>query len=71
MFLTPQELYELTHRKRPDAQAKELNHLGIPFKRRGDGTVAVLKEAVDKEFGLVEPSARKRIEPNWNAANAR
>lgn len=44
MFLTASELEELTHRKYPAWQARELTKLGIPFRRRTDGTLVVLRD---------------------------
>jgi len=45
--LTPKELELLTGAKRADAQARELEHLGIPYKTRRDGTLVVLRVHVD------------------------
>lgn len=70
LFLTPDELIELTHRRRGDAQSRELNLMSIPHKIRGDGSVAVLKALVDKEFGLSDKAQKKRIEPNWDQIHA-
>ena len=42
MLLTPEQVQELTGRKRPGWQARVLEHMGIPFRRRPDGTLAVL-----------------------------
>ncbi len=51
MFLTPDELKQLTERERPSWQARQLAHLGIPFRRRSDGTLIVLREDVRMELG--------------------
>jgi len=69
MFLTQDELKGLTSRIRRDAQIKELRHMGIEHRVRSDGTVAVLKAHVEKEFaGIISgESSNKRIEPNWAA----
>jgi hypothetical protein len=45
--LTPAELMRLTGAKRSDAQARELEHLGIPYRKRRDGTIIVLQEHVN------------------------
>lgn len=42
MFLTPQELEALTGKEKPSAQARELDHMGIPYRARRDKTLAVL-----------------------------
>lgn len=54
MNLTPAELKSLTGAARSDAQARELAHLKIPFTRRRDGTIVVLK--VHVEHGQTEKS---------------
>ena len=43
MFLSNQELVELTGKVRPSAQVKVLNFMGIPYKLRPDGTPAVVR----------------------------
>ena len=67
MFLTDQELIELTHRSRCDAQQRALRHMGIDFKTRPDGSVAVLRAVVEKAFGLkagpkAKPPAGRRFD---------
>lgn len=47
LCLTLEELRELTGRKRSDAQARELVHLGIPFLKRSDGTLIVFRAHVE------------------------
>jgi hypothetical protein len=42
VILTPDELAALTKKRRPTAQAKVLDHLGIPSRQRPDGTLVVL-----------------------------
>ena len=44
MILTPEELALLTQRTRSDGQRRELEHLGIPYKLRRDGSVVVFKQ---------------------------
>jgi hypothetical protein len=69
MFLNDQELYELTKRRRRDAQVRALRFMGIDHKVRPDGSVAVSKTHIDKEFGGTTDIAvkRKRTEPNLGA----
>ena len=43
MFLTATELRDLTGKRRNDAQERELRHLGIPYRRRKDGTLIVIR----------------------------
>lgn len=42
MILTPDELKALTGKTRPSWQAKELDFLGVPYRRRSDGSLLVL-----------------------------
>lgn len=67
MFLTPDEVRELTGRLRRDAQAAALRHMGIEHKVRPDGSIAVLRAHVEREFGVDEQTQTKDIEPDWNA----
>lgn len=41
--LTPAEIYELTHYRRPKEQLRALTELGIPARRRHDNTICVLR----------------------------
>lgn len=73
MFLSEDELASLTHKRRKDAQQKELRFMGIDFRLRSDGSIAVLREHIVKEFGGNEEIKLKqniRVEPNWDAINA-
>lgn len=57
MFLTREELFELTARKRSAAQARMLRGLGIEHKIRADGAIIVLRAHVEH---LLSGSAPKR-----------
>lgn len=68
MFLTDEELRELTHRQKHKAQARVLRAMGIEYKVRADGSIAVLRSHVEKEMGgAVDAKIEKVIEPNWSA----
>ena len=41
-MLTDEEVYEITRKRRPTAQSRQLNRMGIHFETRGDGTLLVL-----------------------------
>ncbi len=69
MFLTPNELYELTHRKRPTAQLRALRSMGIEARLRADNTVVALWSAVEAKLGPA-PTRRRATEPNWSALDA-
>jgi hypothetical protein len=69
IFLTPEELEELTHRKRYEAQVRALRFMGIEHRVRPDATVAVLRRHVEQVLGYCsEPdSPPEDIEPDWSA----
>lgn len=46
LALSPAEIFNLTHYKRPAEQIRVLGELGIPAKRRHDNTVCVLRAYV-------------------------
>lgn len=69
MFLTTDELKELTGRSQPRAQIATLNMMGIEHRLRADGKVVVLRDHVAKVLGGVESKPKKR-EPNWSLINA-
>lgn len=48
MLLTDADLVALTGRSRPTAQARQLAALGIPYRRRTDGTIVVLLRDLDR-----------------------
>lgn len=47
IVLTEAELKELTDKDRSPAQARELDHMGIPYRTRRDGSLAVLRIHVE------------------------
>jgi hypothetical protein len=51
LFLTHDELVELTDRIQSDAQARELDNMCIPYKRRRDKSLVVLRAAVETALG--------------------
>jgi hypothetical protein len=56
--LTPQELYEITHKRRYKAQARELARKGIPHEFRSDGSLLVYRRYIDgkaEEEGQASP----------------
>lgn len=68
MFLTAEEIAELTGRKLHKSQRTVLNHLGIEHKVRPDGSLVVLRSHVEKSLGGDVGSAKlKSPEPNWAA----
>lgn len=68
MFLDDDALVELTRKRRHDAQRRVLDALGVKYKPRPDGSLAVLKAHVDELFGCTAPAKVKRpAEPHWDA----
>lgn len=47
VILSAAEIEDLTHKSRPGWQARELDHLGIPYRRRSDGSLIVLRIHVE------------------------
>jgi hypothetical protein len=56
LTLTRMELVNLTGKRRSDAQARTLEHLGIPFNRRPDGLLVVLRAAASTALGRTVPA---------------
>lgn len=66
-WLTPEEVHELTARKRWKAQCSALTSMGIPFRPNAAGRPLVEREAVLRKRGRAE---RKPDEPNWGTQDA-
>jgi len=60
IFLTCDELAELTQRQRPSKQREVLLQLGIPFKLRPDGSIVVLRAAMEAALGYATPHEKPR-----------
>lgn len=70
MFLSKDEIEELTLKKQRSAQAAVLSALGIIHKRREDGSVVVLRAHVEAVLGsTIQQPHRPQFVPNWEAAN--
>lgn len=70
LFLTIDEMIELTGKRRRDAQVAALRSIGIEHKVRADGRVMVLRKHVEQVFGAVagKEDVENEIAPNWDAA---
>lgn len=67
MFLTREEVEALTAKQRTDAQAHELDLMGVIYKRRIDGSVVVLRALVEQLFGLTSGAQPpRRREPRMD-----
>lgn len=71
-FLTKEELVELTGKKLHSSQEAALKCMGITHKKRPDGSVAVLRNHIEKDFGGLQENARmeKSWKPDWSKPSA-
>lgn len=53
IVLSTEDLVALTKKEKPTYQAKQLVHLGIPYKARTDGSLVVLRAHVEGLLGAV------------------
>lgn len=68
MFLTQDEIVELTGKRRRESQRQVLNALGVVYKVRPDGSLVVARAHAMKEFGVAEDKKKQKdVEPNWGA----
>lgn len=70
MFLSKDELIELTERVTPSAQTRVLRTQGIEFTRTATGAVRVLRETVQIRLGACNQTGGRRKDwsnPNWDA----
>jgi hypothetical protein len=58
-ILTPDELRDLTRRDRSDAQRRELDHIGVPYRVRRDHRLAVLWAHVEAVPGATIPAPQE------------
>jgi len=47
LWLSDAELVDATHRRQPSAQARALDRMGVPHRRRPDGTLLVSRTAIE------------------------
>ena len=70
IYLTDDELRELTKRQRPSAQRRVLRSMGIESKLRADGSLVVLRahhDAVMSGETGAKKKPKREVEPNWEA----
>jgi hypothetical protein len=60
VFLTPEEVASLTGKQRGDAQRRALNFMGVEYKVRPDGSIAILRAHVERLFGGGASTERQR-----------
>ena len=49
LTLSDDELFELTKRRRADARRRALEAMGIPYRVRHDGTLAVIRAHAERD----------------------
>lgn len=67
LWLTPEEVHELTDRTRWSAQCRALASMGVPFKPNAAGRPLVERAAVCS----APVKAKAKRGPNWDAINGK
>ena len=68
IFLTKEELRELTKRTRSSAQILVLRFMGIEHRMRPDGSVVVLRAHVEHLLGgIADAKVLRETQPDWSA----
>ena len=69
IYLSDAELVEVTHLRQPHAQARALTRIGVPFKRRPDGTLLVGRTALERVLSGVQAQPQQSANGlNWSSA---
>lgn len=66
LWLTPDEVHDLTDKTRWGAQCRALTAMGVPFKPNAAGRPLVERAAVLAKSGT---KTKPKAEPNWGALN--
>jgi hypothetical protein len=66
LVLSPEELIEVTAKVKPIAQARELEAMGIPYRRRRNGSLCVARIHVE---GAPAAGANIQAEPELQLDN--
>ena len=67
MFLTSDELQELTDRKNPSHQSRWLAERGYAFEISAAGKPKVLRSEVESRLSSQSQARAKTQQPNWEA----
>jgi len=70
MILTAAQVKEITGRERFKAQCRQLDHLGIPYKKRINGSPMVTEFDLHQKEGQEEIEIAQRKGPRLDLANA-
>lgn len=65
MFLTEDDLTELTGKRQNAARIRVLNSIGVQHKIRPDGSIAVLRAHVERLFGEKPKPESQEWKPSW------
>lgn len=63
MTLTPDELRELTGKTKPSAQRRALDFMGVAYRQRPDGSLAVLRSLAEEALGGAATMPKTPREP--------
>jgi hypothetical protein len=69
MFLTPDQLEQLTGKRRPSAQARWLQDRGWRFERNATGSVVVHALEAERQLCGGSKARRQRVGPDLEALN--
>lgn len=67
MFLTPEEIVDLTDRRNPRHQSRWLAERGYPFEISASGRPKVLRSEIESRLSSTERKKTRKAEPNWEA----
>lgn len=70
LSLTPEELFDLTRKKRYSAQCKALRAMGIEHRRRPDGSIHLDRsyyEALTAGTLQIKSRQHEKTQPRWDA----
>ncbi len=67
MFLTTDQLVELTGKRQRAAQVRVLRAMGVDHLVRPDGSPAVLEAVLRKRMGLAAQVTPRAVLPDWSA----
>lgn len=68
LFLTHDELEEVTGAKQLKSQQQRLSELGLVWRLRADGALLVLRGHLENTFGISHAASHKRVEPDLRNA---
>lgn len=70
MFLTSEEIKQLTGKVRRPSQVSALKQMRVNFTLRPDGCPIVLKSHIERVLDGKPESNKKKEEPDWDVINA-